>query len=143
VPLSKVLGQANVIVDKMGHNCGSFPLKVLGYVLQKSLLKIYQDITIEPHEVDRISKAIEKGPVLLLPNHRSYMDFLIISFFLFALKVSVGCCCRRIGPVRMAQSMWHGPKCHASTLPHCCTAVLLLSLILLRCRCTDALPHHC
>ena len=38
---------------------------------------------VDPAELDAIADAIERTPVLLLPNHRSYMDFLVISFVFF------------------------------------------------------------
>lgn len=89
VSVARVHARAVKILDRMGHNCGGTALKFLGYTLQKVMFSIYQEIMIEPSEVQRIVKAIEAGPVLILPNHRSYMDFLVISFFMYSLGVPV------------------------------------------------------
>ncbi len=37
----------------------------------------------------QITTALQRSPVLLLPTHRSYMDFLIISYLFFFARVPV------------------------------------------------------
>ena len=34
--------------------------------------------------VEKVREAVVKGPVIFLPTHRSYIDFLIISYITFA-----------------------------------------------------------
>eukprot|EP00729_Bicosta_minor_P013088 gene13088-15195_t len=81
ISIARMQKRAVAILDRMGHNCGGTALKFLGYTLQKVMFSIYQEIMIEPSEVQRIVKAIQDG--------RSYMDFLVISFFMYSLGVPV------------------------------------------------------
>jgi len=39
------------------------------------------------HEIQRVREASRKGPLLLLPNHKSYLDFLIVSYICFQYKL--------------------------------------------------------
>lgn len=37
----------------------------------------------------QLQRAIQEHPVILMPNHRSYIDFLIISYIMFTYDLSV------------------------------------------------------
>lgn len=37
----------------------------------------------------KLQQAVQESPVVLMPNHRSYVDFLAISFILFCYDVPV------------------------------------------------------
>lgn len=37
----------------------------------------------------QLQQAIQESPVILMPSHRSYMDFLIISYILFTYDIPV------------------------------------------------------
>ena len=37
----------------------------------------------------KLQQAIQENPVILMPNHRSYVDFLAISFILFCYDIPV------------------------------------------------------
>jgi len=52
----------------------------------KFLKKIFSKILVNPDEIEMIKqiKKNSKGPIIIIPNHRSYMDFLMISYMMFA-----------------------------------------------------------
>lgn len=37
----------------------------------------------------KLQQAVQEHPVILMPNHRSYMDFLAISYILFSYDIPV------------------------------------------------------
>lgn len=37
----------------------------------------------------KLQQAVQENPVVLMPNHRSYVDFLAISFILFCYDIPV------------------------------------------------------
>lgn len=37
----------------------------------------------------QLQQAVQENPVILMPNHRSYMDFLAISYILFSHDIPV------------------------------------------------------
>lgn len=39
--------------------------------------------------ISQLQQAIQENPVILMPNHRSYVDFLAISYILFSYDIPV------------------------------------------------------
>lgn len=39
----------------------------------------------------QLCKVVEEWPVVLLPSHRSYLDFLLISFIMFEFNMKLPC----------------------------------------------------
>ena len=66
-------------------------VRVMGWILKKVWRSIYDRIIIDQNSLTRLSKYIKnsKGPVIIVPSHKSYVDFLIISFIFFAYRIKV------------------------------------------------------
>jgi len=54
------------------------------YFTHKYLKQIFNRINIDPSEIKRIKKLQHKGPLVFISNHRSYMDFLILTYMIVA-----------------------------------------------------------
>jgi glycerone phosphate O-acyltransferase/fatty acyl-CoA reductase len=54
------------------------------YFTHKYLKQIFNRININPSEIERIKKLQHKGPLVFVSNHRSYMDFLILTYIILA-----------------------------------------------------------
>lgn len=39
--------------------------------------------------ISQLQQAIQESPVILMPNHRSYVDFLVVSYILFSYDIPV------------------------------------------------------
>ncbi len=63
--------------------------RVLGWGLRKMMRQIYEGLVIDAPGLARIRAVVAAGdgPVILLPTHRSYMDFLIASYIFFAYNL--------------------------------------------------------
>lgn len=55
--------------------------------LQKTLL--FSHFFCVSFVILKLQQAIQENPVVLMPNHRSYVDFLAISFILFCYDIPV------------------------------------------------------
>lgn len=86
---SVVRKEAKGIAATMGHNLGTNAIRLMGYMLHKVLSAVYQEVRVDQAELDAVKEAVKNGPVLILPNHRSYMDFLIVSYIFFFADVPV------------------------------------------------------
>ena len=62
-------------------------IRLFAYVFPKIYRKIYDEILVDTRGVEKVREAVVKGPVIFLPTHRSYIDFLIISYVTFANKL--------------------------------------------------------
>lgn len=58
----------------------------LAFFVHKYLRRSFNKIMIEPADIERLKelKEKDKGPLVFIPNHRSYNDFLIITYILLA-----------------------------------------------------------
>eukprot|EP01132_Coremiostelium_polycephalum_P000607 gene607-755_t len=81
--VSEVEKRANQVIDRMQSNLNVLVVRVLGWFLRKVWRKIYQGIHVDEKGIELIRAAIQKSPVVLVPTHRSYIDFLIISYIFF------------------------------------------------------------
>ena len=66
--------------------------RVLGWALRKVMRTVFTGITVDEPGLERVralAEAASKGgaPMLLLPSHRSYMDFLLLSYVFFAYNL--------------------------------------------------------
>ncbi|EGC36799.1 hypothetical protein DICPUDRAFT_54421 [Dictyostelium purpureum] len=83
VLVSEIEKRASQIMDRMQSNLNIMVVRVLGWFLKKVWRKIYQGIHVDEKGIELIREAIKKSPVVLIPSHRSYIDFLIISYIFF------------------------------------------------------------
>lgn len=60
----------------------------VGVLLRKVWRRIYDSIKIDTTHLEKIRTiAKNNGPVIFIPTHRSYMDFLIVSFICFVCRL--------------------------------------------------------
>ncbi|EFA75040.1 hypothetical protein PPL_11725 [Heterostelium album PN500] len=83
VLVSEIERRAAQIMDRMQSNLNIVVVRVIGWFLKKVWRKLYQGIHVDEKGIEQIRAAIQKSPVVLIPTHRSYIDFLIISYIFF------------------------------------------------------------
>eukprot|EP01133_Synstelium_polycarpum_P011532 gene11532-13458_t len=83
VLVSEIERRGNQVIDRMQSNLNVAVVRVLGWFLKKVWRKIYQGIHVDEKGIEAIRAAIQKSPVVLVPTHRSYVDFLILSYIFF------------------------------------------------------------
>lgn len=66
-------------------------VRVTGWALRKFWRIIYEKVVVDQNAIQSFKKFINeaKGPVVIAPTHRSYIDFLIVSYVFFAYKIKV------------------------------------------------------
>jgi glycerone phosphate O-acyltransferase len=84
----EILAEARKILDEMAHDIDLKYVRFLGYVVMKVLVQCYKHVYYNA-EAESHLKIIKQYPTLLLPLHRSYMDFLIVSIVCFHLNVQL------------------------------------------------------
>jgi glycerone phosphate O-acyltransferase len=78
----EILNEATQIVDEMAHDFDLKYVRMLGYALVKVFCKIYKHIYYNK-DINANLQVMKHSPCLLLPLHRSYMDFLLVSIICF------------------------------------------------------------
>lgn len=86
-PPAEVSEEARRLLEQMGHNMRMGNIRFLGYLLSKSYKSMYRSIYVHSDGMEQYRKAASENPVLLLPTHRSYNDFLLMSYVCFYYNV--------------------------------------------------------
>lgn len=103
-----VAQEARTVLLGMGHTMSLSNLRFMAYLMQKILVQVYDDVLVDAAELNQIHEAAQQMPVLLLPTHRSYMDFLIISLLFFFEGLPVPAIAGWAGEVVVGRLGW-GP----------------------------------
>ncbi|GFQ71303.1 dihydroxyacetone phosphate acyltransferase [Trichonephila clavata] len=80
---------ARNIMDEMSHNFQFRVIRFFGYVLSKFMKSVYGRILVNKKGVEKIGSISSQYPVLFLPTHRSYSDFLLVSYVCYYFNLPV------------------------------------------------------
>ncbi|XP_043919619.1 dihydroxyacetone phosphate acyltransferase [Protopterus annectens] len=76
--------EAAEILDEMGHNLHMSVIRFFVFTLSKIFKKLFSKVCVNEEGIQRLHQAVQDYPVVLLPSHRSYIDFLMLSYILYA-----------------------------------------------------------
>lgn len=84
--------EARAILRKMAAQVDYSATRKMAYFLRKIWRQMYDEIMVDEKGLERI-RALKcrqpHVPVILLPTHRSYLDFLMLSYLFFAYNVPI------------------------------------------------------
>uniref|UniRef100_A0A673GVY2 Si:ch73-21k16.5 n=1 Tax=Sinocyclocheilus rhinocerous TaxID=307959 RepID=A0A673GVY2_9TELE len=88
-PREALLEEASALLDEMSQNLQLGFIRLLGSIMNKVFKSVFSSIHVNEDGLTRLQQAIQEYPVILLPNHRSYMDFLVLSYIMFTYDLSI------------------------------------------------------
>ncbi|KAI4798601.1 hypothetical protein KUCAC02_020629 [Chaenocephalus aceratus] len=81
--------EASAILEEMAHSLQLNTVRFFAFSLCKVFKTLFKSICVNEEGIQRLQQAIKEHPVVLLPSHRSYMDFLLMSYLLFTYELSL------------------------------------------------------
>jgi len=75
--------RAQAVLDRMAHTLTLKIVRAVGWFLRKVWRQIFQVIHVEEQGIEKIRTVLTNGPIVLIPTHRSYLDFLLISYIFY------------------------------------------------------------
>jgi len=79
LPPEAVINRARNILHQMQAKKSASGLNRISWVLRQSWRRLFDGFVVDELGVEKIRAAAKKGPVLLLPTHRSHVDYLLMS----------------------------------------------------------------
>ncbi|XP_006146044.1 dihydroxyacetone phosphate acyltransferase isoform X2 [Tupaia chinensis] len=79
--------EACEILDEMSHKLRLGAIRLFAFALSKIFKQIFSKVCVNEEGIQK--RAIQEHPVVLLPSHRSYIDFLMLSFLLYNYDLPV------------------------------------------------------
>ncbi|KZC10788.1 Dihydroxyacetone phosphate acyltransferase [Dufourea novaeangliae] len=88
---NKVIREARVMVHEMASKAHLATVRWLGIVITKVLKRIFLSIYINEATVFRMKKEMQISQVqyVYAPSHRSYLDFILLSYILFSYNMAL------------------------------------------------------
>ncbi|XP_076872576.1 dihydroxyacetone phosphate acyltransferase [Brachyhypopomus gauderio] len=81
--------EASHVLEEMAHRLQLGTVRFFAYMLSKAFKTIFRSVRVNEEGIQRLQHAIQEHPVVLLPSHRSYMDFLMMSYILYTYDLSL------------------------------------------------------
>lgn len=78
----KVEQKARKILDGLAAAPNPDMLRALEPVSERLVQRVFAGVDVEPEGVERLREAARRGTVVLLPSHKSHVDYLVLSYVL-------------------------------------------------------------
>lgn len=83
----EVEAEVDNILDQMGHTQDITIIRRFAFILPKIMKSIYGKVLINTDGIEKVRRVLEETPIVLLPTHRSYADFLLVSYISYHLRL--------------------------------------------------------
>jgi glycerone phosphate O-acyltransferase len=86
-----VEGEVVALLEEMGHKFFIPAVRTLAVIVRNALRRITKGIYINTSGIEKVKEAMRQWPTVLLPSHRSYLDFILVTyvFFHFNMRLPV------------------------------------------------------
>ncbi|CAN9507522.1 unnamed protein product [Ophioblennius macclurei] len=81
--------EAGAILEEMAHRLQLGVVRFFAFALSKIFKRLFRSVSVNEEGIQRLQQAILDHPVVLLPSHRSYMDFLLMSYILYTYDLAL------------------------------------------------------
>uniref|UniRef100_A0A3Q4BJG8 Phospholipid/glycerol acyltransferase domain-containing protein n=1 Tax=Mola mola TaxID=94237 RepID=A0A3Q4BJG8_MOLML len=85
----EVQEEASAILEEMAHSLQLSTIRFFAFILSKIFKTLFRGICVNEEGIQRLQQAIQEHPVVLLPSHRSYMDFLLMSYIMYTYDMAL------------------------------------------------------
>ncbi len=79
IPIQKVHKEADGYLDEISAKYNGAVIKVAVKIVGWIIKMMFEGVIINPHELNKLKTMSKKGPVILVPCHKSHIDYLIMS----------------------------------------------------------------
>jgi len=64
-------------------------LRLFGWIVHKMFKRLYENVVVDKETLELLQNHNPKtqGPLILMPTHRSYIDYVIVPYIFFAYKI--------------------------------------------------------
>jgi glycerone phosphate O-acyltransferase len=82
-----VEARATKILRQIGDNVNHAQARTLAYIMRKTFKQVYTRVSLNPEAYDILHRVYStpRTAVVLMPSHRSYMDFIILSYSMLTM----------------------------------------------------------
>ncbi len=82
-PLSQVYKQADEYLEEIAANYSQAWIRIYDLTLRSILKTMFEGIIIDQEGLRKVKQMSKKGPLILVPCHKSHLDYLVLSFVFY------------------------------------------------------------
>lgn len=83
----QVREEAERSLDELAADYRVSYIEVMSFVLRKVFRRIFSAVVVDPKGLERLRTRLKNGPVVFVPSHKSHIDYLMLSWVLFAYDI--------------------------------------------------------
>ncbi|XP_065061968.1 dihydroxyacetone phosphate acyltransferase-like [Rhopilema esculentum] len=83
----KLEKRAREIVDEIAHTFSLKTIRFMSFMLSKIVNKLFRNVYVNRSGIEKLSHAAKFAPLVFVPSHNSYFDFLLTSLVCFAVNL--------------------------------------------------------
>lgn len=83
-----LMKRANKYLHEISATFSYFTIEMFAWALNWVFTRIFDNLTTNEEDLERLRLTSREGPLLLVPCHKSYFDFLILSYLLFRKDIA-------------------------------------------------------
>lgn len=81
--------EALKLLSEIGFDRKMIVIRSLGTVIDKLMAKLYTNVFINEKSVERLRTVMGNQQIIYLPSHRSYVDFMLMSYVCFSYNIEI------------------------------------------------------
>jgi glyceronephosphate O-acyltransferase len=83
--------EALEILSEMGFDRSLMVIRALGSIIDKLMAQLYDAVNVNEKSVEELKNSMGHQQVIYLPSHRSYVDFMLMSYICFSYNLEIPC----------------------------------------------------
>jgi glycerol-3-phosphate O-acyltransferase len=87
-PELSLLKKAEKYFREMSANYSYSTVEIASWVLKHVFNNIFEGLTLKNEDFDKLRRASKEGPLVFIPTHKSYVDFLMLSYLMHYRQIA-------------------------------------------------------
>jgi len=83
IPLQQVHKKADAFIDEIAAKYNMVLIKIYSVVITWFLKTMFTGVAVNKEDLNKVKSMSQKGPLILVPSHKSHIDYLILSYLLY------------------------------------------------------------
>jgi glycerol-3-phosphate O-acyltransferase len=89
LPRPQVHKEADGYLEEIAASYSNGFVKIAAMLVKKLISVMFEEVSVNTEMLDRIKQTTRRGPMILLPCHKSHIDYLLLSYILYAHNLPV------------------------------------------------------
>ena len=83
VPIYKVRKKADAYVEEIAAKYSAAMIKIMDVIIDWIAHNMFEGLSVNTEMLSKVKRMSQKGPLILIPCHKSHIDYLVLSYLLY------------------------------------------------------------